>query len=324
MNAQYFDELALSMPLTQGALAIADRFAAAQPAGAKRDQVRQNTLAVQVVADYLNLMGIATAVSEGDSWNAATQLCSNVADLVIPAVGRLECRPVTDFTSDCDVPADVWHDRIGYVVVHLDPDVKQEGLILGFVRAVTQERLPLAQLGTIDDLLTHLFELQTQTQVTSTITQQSTGRTKLTQWLEQLDQLVETGWQSIETLLSPAQLAPAYAVRRDNPDPNAVEFVTQAKRLNFQRGFQILLIAGVAALPEAVRIRIQVFAIDPNDNLPQGLRLQVLDEMDNVVLDQVSGEHDRGLQFIFEGEPEEIFAVQLGWQDEIAVEIFEV
>ncbi|MGI0495408.1 DUF1822 family protein [Alkalinema pantanalense CENA528] len=323
MDAQYFDETALPMPLTEVALAIADRFAGAQPAGVKRDQVRHNALAVQVVADYLNLMGIETALSEGDSWNAVTQLCSNVADLVIPGVGRLECRPVTDLTSDCYIPADVWHDRIGYVVVHLDPDVKQEGLILGFIPTVTQENWPLSQLGTIEDLLTHLFELRTQT------ASQPTVRTKLTQWLEaqleQLDQFVESGWQSIESLLSPAQMVPAYVVRRDHQDPDAVEFVTQAKRVDFQRGeIQVLLVAGLAELPEAVRIRIQVFAIDPNDNLPQGLLLQVLDEADHVLLEQVAGNHDRGLQFIFEGERGEVFGVKLSWQDETMVEIFEI
>ncbi|MBD2325777.1 DUF1822 family protein [Alkalinema sp. FACHB-956] len=329
MNAQYFEEIALPMPLTQSAFAIADRFAAAQPSGSKRDQVRHNTLAVQVVADYLHLMGIATAVSDGDSWNAVTQLCSNVADLVIPGVGRLECRPVTDFPADCYIPADVWHDRIGYVVVHLDLDVKQEGLILGFVPAVTQENLPLSQLGTIDDLLSHLFALRTQsvteTQTSSTMAQASLERTKLTQWLDQLDQWVDRGWQAIEQLLSPAQLAPAYAVRHDPQDPDTVEFVTQAKRLDWQRGdIPVIFIAGVAELPEAVRIRIQVFAIEPTSNLPQDLRLQVLDEMGHVFLETVSGHHDRGLQLVFEGERGEVFAVQLGYQGEMIVEHFEI
>lgn len=333
MNAQYFEEIALPMPLTQSAFAIADRFAAAQPAGSKRDQVRQNTLAVQVVADYLHLMGIATAISDSDSWNAVTQLCSNVADLVIPGVGRLECRPVTDFTADCYIPADVWHDRIGYVVVHLDLDVKQEGLILGYVPAVTQENLPLSQLGTIDDLLTHLFELRTQTQANSTSVQpqvaQQPGRTKLTQWLEvpleELDRFMESGWQAIEQLLSPAQLAPAYAVRHDPQDPDAVTLVTQAKRLDWQRGdIPVIFMAGVAELPEAVRIRIQVFAIEPTSNLPQDLRLQVLDETGHIFLETVSGHHDRGLQLVFEGEKGESFTVQLDWQGETLIEHFEI
>jgi hypothetical protein len=329
MNAQYFEEIALPMPLTEGALAIADRFATGQPAGVKREQVRQNTLAVQVVADYLNLMGIATAVAAGDSWNAVTQLCSNVADLVIPGVGRLECRPVKDLTSDCPVPAEVWHDRVGYVVVHLDPTVNQEGLILGFVPAVTQENLPLTQLGTIDDLLTHLFELRTQsvaaTQASPVTAQRQAGRTKLTQWLEQLDQLVESGWQTIETLLSPVQMAPAYAVRQDNQADDIVEFVTQAKRLDFSSGtIPVVLVAGLAELPEVVRIRIQVLAVESSDNLPEDLSLRVLDETGNVLLETISGSHDRGLQLAFEGERGEIFTVQVGWDGDLITENFEI
>jgi hypothetical protein len=322
MNTQYFDELALAMPLTQAGLEMADRFAEAQPEGPKRHQVRNNTLAVQVVADYLNLMGIPTDLPLSDSWNPVLQLCSDVADLEIPGVGRLECRPVDSLEAPCHVPLEVWDDRIGYVVVYLDRTVRQEGLILGFVPQVTQEALPLDQLDSIEALLGHLFELRTQTRTTAGLIDQiQTTRTKLTQWL---DRLADSGWQAIDSLLSPAQLVPVYAVRSDTQAEPPL--ISQGKLLDLSHG-QVVLVVGIAQSGPETTVRLQVLPSEQNTaltTLPLNLRLQVLDGAGNLFLEAVAGEADRGLQLVLNGVPGELFSVQVEYLGDIAIAQFEI
>ncbi|NJM48248.1 MAG: DUF1822 family protein [Alkalinema sp. RU_4_3] len=322
MSTQYFDELALAMPLTQAALEIADRFAEAQPEGPKRHQVRDNTLAVQVVADYLNLMGIPTDSQLSDSWNPVLQLCSNVADLEIPGLGRLECRPVDSLEVPCSVPIDVWDDRIGYVVVYLDRTVRQEGLILGFVPQVTQADLPLDQLDSIEALLGHLFALRTQTHPAAGLIEQiQTTRTKLTQWL---DRVADSSWQAIDSLLSPAQLVPVYAVRSDTQaEPS---FISQAKLLALNPE-PVVLVVGIAQSGLEATVRLQVLPLEQNTTpttLPNNLRLQVLDGDGNLFLEAVSGEADRGLQLVLNGVSGEVFSVQVECLGAMAIAQFEI
>jgi hypothetical protein len=88
------EDFALTLPITQAARTTAQQFASNQPTPEKAEQVRLNTLCVWVVNDYLEIMGIPTSLTSSDSWNPVIRLCANIADLELPGVGRLECRPV--------------------------------------------------------------------------------------------------------------------------------------------------------------------------------------------------------------------------------------
>ena len=112
------EAMSLPLPMTQAAQAIAQQFASQQPPQIA-DRVRRNTLAVCIVKDYFDLMGIETNVTAGDSWHPAVRLCADVADLVIPHVGSVECRPISSTATACDLPAETWCDRIGYAVVQI-------------------------------------------------------------------------------------------------------------------------------------------------------------------------------------------------------------
>lgn len=287
------DELqfALPLPITQVALSVADQFAARQPSP-KAAQVRLNTIAVCMVENYLQLMGIATNRSSSDSWNPVMQLSADVADLMIVNVGRLECRPLLPNTQTCHIPPEVWEDRVGYVVVRID-EAQQQANLLGFMPTVNVEELALSQLQPIESLLDHLDRLLSPTATTLTV---------LSQWLQGV---IGTGWQSIESLLNPPQLSPAF--RDDN----------QSTETSMRRGKPIALGDYIIALalelsPSAdeTEILLQVHPLEP-PTLPPQLQLTVLDEAGTAFLETQSRQADDYLQLRFSGSAGERFSIQI-------------
>jgi hypothetical protein len=188
--------LHLSFPITQADRLTARRFAAQQPTPHKAEQVYRNSLAVLSTRNYLRLLGIETDPEAGDSWNPAVRFFADVADLPIVGYGTLECRPVATYDRDCYVPAEVRDsERLGYVVVQLDEQC-EAATFLGFAETAASEFIPLAQLDSIERLIDRLsrsYAIQT-------------AWADLRQWL---NNTVESGWESVESLLSPApQLLP--------------------------------------------------------------------------------------------------------------------
>ncbi|HBE18182.1 MAG TPA: hypothetical protein DEA78_10140, partial [Cyanobacteria bacterium UBA11159] len=162
----------MPMPITETAIKTAHKFADQQPTLDKKEQVYLNTLAVLAVRDYLQLMEIDTDLANSDSWHPVVRLCADIADLNLPGLGRLECRPVKVFNSDgksslselspcsniCSVPPEVWCDRIGYVVVQIDEE-KREANLLGFAKNAGKGELYFNQLESLDSLLEYLEKL---------------------------------------------------------------------------------------------------------------------------------------------------------------------
>ncbi|MFM7855542.1 MAG: DUF1822 family protein, partial [Flammeovirgaceae bacterium] len=105
-------------------------------------RVMQNTLAVLIVHDFCKMIGIASNLEVSDCWNTVVQICADVADLEIEGVGKIECRSLLSGESICHIPAEVWADRLGYVVVQFDRNWRSASL-LGFVPLVTTELLAI-------------------------------------------------------------------------------------------------------------------------------------------------------------------------------------
>jgi len=188
--------LTILLPITPAGRRTAEAFAQEQPTGDKTAQVYLNTLAVWVVNDYLQLLGIPTDLAGSYSWNPIGRLCANVADLKLPEIGHLECLAVQDGEDYCVVPPDVWRDRIGYVVVQVD-ETQWEGHLLGFVPSVTEGTISIQQLESLDRLLEHLQ-------------QPVSNLVQLRQWL---NQVFEVGWLAVEDLLGAGEVTPALAFR---------------------------------------------------------------------------------------------------------------
>jgi len=157
-STSYIEDFSLALPITQTAREIA-QFASAQLPPQKAEQVRLNTLAVCVVNDYLQMMGIPTDLKASDSWQPVVRLGVDVADLEVTGIGRLECRPIRANQETCYIPKEVWEERIGYVVVQLDESLLKATL-LGFTQTAATDELPISQLQALEDLLAHLNQVK--------------------------------------------------------------------------------------------------------------------------------------------------------------------
>lgn len=324
-NTRELDDFALPLPIPQAARETAERFASQQPTAQKAEQVQLNTLAVWVVNDYLHLMSIPTQLDAGDSWNPILRLCADVADLEIPGLGRLECRPVRVHAQTCFVPPEVWEERIGYVAVQIDQTL-QEAQILGFFPDVVDEFFPLSELRSPEALLDQLHHLQQATQLRPVAERSSLGRNlvDLSQWL---DGLFDAGWQAVESLLSPPQLSPAFAFRGVEA-PNQAGLVRRAKLISLELPVgesPVVLVVDIQpqgeTTPPQAAIRLQVHPFN-QAHLPVDLQLSVLDEAGAIFLQAQSEDIDRYLQLEFTGTVEETFGIELRLGEVTVIEDF--
>lgn len=311
-------DLGIQLPIGQTARNIAQQFANQQPTFAKAEQVRLNTLAVSVVNDYLQMMGIPTNLKKSDSWNPILQLCANVADLEIPLIGRLECRNVPLHAQECLIPPETWEERIGYVVVQIN-ESSQEAHILGFIQSVDTELLPLNQLQPIEgliDCIAHIKASPIQPLV------------NLSQWF--IHQF-EAGWQTVESLRELLEASPNYAFRggvtTEETSPNHPQMTTKRAKL-IDLGIQIanypvMLIVEISSEPNAqTSIRLQIHPTGNQIYLPEGLKLTVLDESKEVFLEAQARSADNYIQLQFRGEIQERFSVQISLDDMSFTESF--
>ncbi|MBE9004174.1 DUF1822 family protein [Fortiea sp. LEGE XX443] len=304
------DDLGIKLPITQAAHTIAQQFANQQPNPTKAEQVRLNTLAVWVVNDYLQMMEIPTNLNVGDSWNPIMQLCTNVADLEISSVGRLECRPIKLPEQVCLMPPETWEDRVGYVVVQVDESL-QEANLLGFIRSVDTELLPLHQLQPLEKLIDRIAHLKT-SPIQTLI--------NLSQWF--IGQ-VDAGWETVESLRDLLESRPAYAFRggvTTEESSNQPQAATKRAKL-IDLGIQLvnqplMLIVEISPEPNVqTSIRLQLHPTGNQIYLPEGLKLTVLDESGEVFLEAQARSADNYIQLQFRGEMQEQFSVGISLGD---------
>ncbi|UBF23749.1 DUF1822 family protein [Kovacikia minuta CCNUW1] len=314
------DGFALPLPIARSNRVTATTFAREQPTPEKAEQVYLNTLAVSVVSDYLEMMGIATNPNASDSWNRAVRLCADVADLEVTGVGRLECRPIRTQAQTCAIPPEVWEDRIGYVMVQIDDDF-QEAKILGFVPTAAVEALPLDQVRSPEDLLDHLTHLRQAVAVQpSPAPTIERVRVNLSQWFEDR---FESGWQTLESILNGPEFSPAYAFRAFRSVEAATESeqkssIRRAKIFEIGRDHSFLLVTELqtepsSSSPSQTHIRLKILPLN-QPLLPQGLRLVVVDESGAVFLEAESRRVDNYIQLQFSGNPGETFSVRVDFE----------
>lgn len=338
-----YEAHSLTLPIPAAARTIAEQFASEQPTPERAEQVRRNTIAVLVVQDYLQLMDIPTSLMTSDSWNPVTRLMGDVADLMLPGHGRLECRPVAIDTDICAVPPETWnidedgdidHDlRLGYVSVQFDPTTLKEATIVGFLPSVVTEEVELASFQPIEALL----EVLSGQVIETTPPENDFGQAwvNLGRWLQ--DQ-VDEGWQTIESLFNNPELSPAFAFRgvavRSNVGAEAVrgnerdEFGATQRRarlidLGIQAGTQVLALI-VELRPEAQQqtgIRIQLHPTQ-QPYLPEGIRLVILDQTETIFGEVQARATDNYIQWQFSGVSNERFTVQIQLDETQVVQEF--
>ncbi len=286
------EDYTLPIIIPQEARHIATEFALRHPKGGKREQVYLNTLAVWGVHCYLEWMQIATELEASDSWNPIIQLCANVADLQITGVGRLECRPVREEQQTVSIPPEVQIDRIGYVVVRIFNNLKTAE-ILGFVKSVTQEMLPLEQLQPIEGLLVDLNVPQ-QAEFQAPV--------RLSLWLR--DEW-EGLWQSIYR-------QPALGLRSSSRSDE--DFVQGAKLIDLKMllGSQsvVLWVALTTETEGQIAVRVRLYPAPQDRYLPPNVQLILLSETGEILSEVQSRLQDNYIQLPrFRGMPEESFSI---------------
>jgi hypothetical protein len=311
-NTTYqLDNFALTLPITQNALTTAQTFANQQPTLEKAEQVRLNTLAVWVVNDYLQMMDIPTNLQGSDSWNQVLRFCNNVADLELPAIGRLECRPVNLDQQRCHIPPETWEERVGYVVVKID-ELHQEAQLLGFVPRVTTEEIPLSQLQSPEVFIDHLAELKQSSVI---------PQVNLSQWFAGI---FETGWQTVESLLSTPELRPAYAFRSvETLEPEATK---RAKLIDLgiaENNQPFMLIVEVSSGSDNLtNIYLKLLPTGDQVHLPAGLEIAILNQSSSVIVAAQARQKDNYIQLQLKGEPTEQFSVQVKLNNASFIENF--
>ncbi|KAM3112615.1 DUF1822 family protein [Phormidesmis sp. 146-33] len=298
------DQATVTIPITLRAREIADRFRQEHPHKAK--QVYLNTLAVQVVQAYLSWFGIATELSESYSWNPVMQALSNVADLMVTGVGRLECRSVLPNEVTCQIPAEVWGDRIGYVAVQFDQALT-EAVLLGFTAQVTTETVSIAQLRSLDELLDRLKQSEPE------------APTHLSRWLEGT---IEAGWQTLEECFGQQPILNF----RGTSQLQAVESpVIRSKMLNLGIGleeiFVALLVGVIPTDTEWMEVWIRVCPLDRQTYLPAGLEVIVLDAEDCAAM-QAQSRHTDMIQLRFTGTIGETFSIKIALGRQSVIKAF--
>ncbi|PPS45407.1 DUF1822 family protein [Chroococcidiopsis sp. TS-821] len=309
-NMQQLQNFFLPLPITEAARETAQKFTQqVEFCPKKAEQIRLNTLAVCAVNNYLNMMGIDTNISAGDSWNPVLRLCADIADLEVSGIGRLECRWVRSPAKQCDIPPEVLEDRVGYVVVQFD-EALREATLLGFTPHAIAH-LPIDELQPLEDLLAHLAQLKLKTAEN----QQQVVR--LSQWF---DRLFETEWQSVETILGQARANLAFSFRRSDTvtggsGENREERIRRAKLIDLGMqlaGHAVALIVELRARSEQkVDILLQVHPAGSQIYLPPQLQLAVLDAAEQLFLEAQARKADNYIQLQFSGKPGEKFSVKV-------------
>ena len=320
-NSTYqLEDFALTLPISQTARITAQQFANQQPNLEKAEQVRLNTLAVWVVNDYLQMMDIPTDLQASDSWNPIMRLCGDVADLEVPSIGRLECRPVHLHQQICSIPPETWEERVGYLIVQFDESL-EEARLLGFIPSVATETLPLGQLQPLEAFIDHIWQLR-QSPVNSLV--------NLSQWFAGI---FETGWQTIESLWNVPELRSTYAFRSvETLELDALkqpESITKRAKV-IDLGIQILnqpVMLIVEISPEKdqqTSIHLQLHAIGNQIYLPPEVHLTVIDSSGAIFLDAQSRKSDNYIQLQFRGEPTEQFSVRVALNNTSITEYFRI
>lgn len=320
----------LTIPISAKAHDVARKFASEQIDAHKGKRVYLNTLAVWAVHRYLKWLYIESDLKHSNSWNAVLRALFDVADLVLPGLGRLECRPVLPGEKTIALPLQSSPDRIGYVPVQFGKQLSEVEL-LGFASvadvAEQQEVLTLGTLRSLDTLLERLSELEAAAKAPHSLqSPQSASPVHLSDWLKRN---FEAGWQAVEELFG--ERSPAFAFRRTGVQRvKRIELETPQEKVTSTAEVQqppTALALVVTISPETkdqFGIHLQVYSGGEPAELPPHLQLKVLTATGEVFREVTAGAADTFIHYEFTAQLAETFQVELVWQDIHVTESFVV
>lgn len=287
------------------------QFASEQITQQKGKQVYLNTLAVCAVYTYCQWLQIKTNLSQGDCWQSGLRAIFNIADLVIPNVGKLECRLVLAEERELILPPEAIEDRIGYVAVRFS-EILDKVEILGFLPAMSiakaLEPIPLTKLQSLDVLI-------------ETIDRES-RLINLNRWFEEI---FAPEWRSIDFLLSAeGRLLRSTQERSIVPENDKVKSVSRGKIIALPETDKkiILTLKATKQTSEEIELCLRVYPVGENNYLPSELEVKLLDELENICLQAKTRDSDNWLQLQFSCHNKEKFSVKIILEDKSIIEQF--
>lgn len=289
----------LQVPLGKDAHRKAEEFAAEQDSVDKGKQVYLNTLAVYAVNNYLKWLSIETALHQSDSWNWDIRTFFDIADLMLPSIGRIECRPVLPGEAAVILPQEVTKERIGYVGVRFNAQLDFVE-ILGFFPA-----RPI--IGNLETIEINRFE---SIDILIDIINRRKMKVNLCQWLEGI---FNQDWESPELVLAGnfrgSNSRSAATITRQDKDYQT-NSISRAKIVDV--GKQIILLMELTPTNSAVfDIRLRVYPAENTLHLPPDLQLTIFDESGNACMNTQADIADDWMQLEFGCQHEEKFSVEL-------------
>ncbi|MEL7035620.1 MAG: DUF1822 family protein [Cyanobacteria bacterium J06592_8] len=297
-----------TLPITKKDRQLAEKFSALQSQPERRQQIYSNSLAVLAVNYYCQCMEILTDLSQSDSWNPIIQSLGNYADLSLPNLGKIECRPVPYNASCVSIPAEVWNDRIGYLAIQFDEAFTQAKFI-GFLEKVKSEKIPVNQWRSLDDFLDIIAKLETVHSTAAPI--------NLKNWLQgRFDQ----AWEAIETLTQPTHLELGWRFRQRYRTSFGVE---RGRILALEHSqTELAMILGLTPKTASeLDISVELYPTRTHAHLPETLKLMILDYTGQSVMQAEAGGSEK-LLFKFSGESGEQFSIRIIWQEMSITETF--
>jgi hypothetical protein len=282
----------------------AQQFAGEQINPEKGKQVYLNTLAVSGVNNYLKCFSIATNLAQSNCWHPGLRAMFNVADLVLPQFGKLECLGILPQQTTVIIPSEAREDRIGYLVARFQEELQQVEL-LGFIPSamvdLTTETINLNQLQPLDALFDTLASLQKQI--------------NLRQWL---NGVFTIDWQPLESIMA------GRMVRSLTEQEPEVMAIARGKEISWNQDDseqKIILIVKITktaedaetneSASEAINCYLQLYPDGDDQSLPPGLMVKVLDATKEVCLSAIAQERDDWMQLEFTCQSAEEFTIEL-------------
>ena len=308
-------------PISNVARRLAEKWSRQQATPEKSQQVLLNTLSVSFVNFYLECIGFETYLEASDSWNVVQQTLMDVADLLIKNIGKLECRPVLENAQFVYVPPEVQSNRIGYVAVQISESL-QSAKLLGFVKEVSIDNLPINQLQPLENLLDYLecLELQTTKYKSQNLGLSSQNVVNLKRWFENI---FESGWSTIESIFL---TEPAWQFR--SAESGFQNYVERAKLIDLGITANKASVGIVVKVSrdesnfDEMKIIVELNPTNGQDYLPSSLHVMILDEEATAVMEAKAKNDNKKISLEFNAIVGDNFSVKIALEDISVIENF--
>jgi len=297
----------LTIPLEPQAHNYARQFASEQANPAKGKQVYLNTLAVCGVQTYLKYIGVRSNLADSSCWSKSDRALFNLADLILPNIGRLECRYLLLGEEEVKIPLEAREDRIGYLVVQLEAELKQVELV-GFISPkqvdFATEAISISQLQPVENLFQTIEQVQ--------------NKLDLRQWL---DNIFTSEWQPVETIL-------AGRITRSLANVDLATTVIRGKTVQWRSNNldrEVILVLRITEQSsQAIDLCLQMYPGGNSSYLPAGMLIEIIDQSNLPCMSAQAKDTDDWIQLEFTCQQGEEFQIAMQLDGVSLVEYFSI